>query len=205
MHAFSQSFVNPQQPYYPWNTWPPAAPYPQYYGYPYSFYSTGSRAAYPSHALNYAHMRSGLRSETEIKDYGKKPLVLDIKRAAIQNDTYRTAIWTGKYFQVTLMSIPVGDDIGLEVHPGTDQFIRIEEGQGLVEMGDAKDKLDFRANAGEGYAIMIPAGKWHNVTNTGNIPLKLYVIYAPPEHPFGTVHRTKAEAMASEHASQSMK
>ncbi|EEM21039.1 Cupin 2 conserved barrel domain protein [Bacillus thuringiensis serovar tochigiensis BGSC 4Y1] len=96
------------------------------------------------------------------------------------------------------MSINVGDDIGLEVHPTTDQFIRIEEGQGLVQMGDSKDKLDFQEMVYDEYAIMIPAGKWHNVINMGNTPLKIYSIYAPPEHPYGTVHETKAIAMSTE-------
>ncbi|WP_330615515.1 cupin domain-containing protein [Romboutsia sp. 1001713B170131_170501_G6] len=101
--------------------------------------------------------------------------------------------------QVTLMSIDIGDDIGLEVHPTGDQFIRIEEGQGLVKMGDSKDNLDFQRKVYDDYAIMIPAGKWHNVINTGNKPLKLYAIYAPPEHPHGAVHETKANAEAAEH------
>lgn len=131
------------------------------------------------------------------KDYGSKPLVIKIDQAAKLNHTYRTALWTGKYLQVTLMSIPVGDDVGLEVHPTTDQFIRIEEGQGLVQMGDSKDKLDFQEMAYDDYAIMIPAGKWHNVINMGHTPLKIYVIYAPPEHPYGTVHETKSIAMAA--------
>ncbi|ETT54317.1 cupin [Paenibacillus odorifer] len=134
----------------------------------------------------------------KLKDYGSSPFVVNIDQATKQNNTFRTALWTGKHFQVTLMSINVGDDIGLEVHPTTDQFIRIEEGQGLVQMGNSKDNLDFRAMAYDDYAIMIPAGKWHNVTNTGNIPLKVYVIYAPPEHPYGTVHETKAVAMSTE-------
>jgi mannose-6-phosphate isomerase-like protein (cupin superfamily) len=133
-----------------------------------------------------------------LQDYGSKPFVVDIAEAARQNHTYRTALWTGKNLQVTLMSIDVGDDIGLEVHPATDQFIRIEEGQGLVQMGDSRDHLDFQEMAYDDYAIMIPAGKWHNVTNTGSHPLKMYVIYAPPEHPYGTVHETKAAAMSAE-------
>ncbi|PFR27090.1 cupin [Bacillus cereus] len=133
-----------------------------------------------------------------LTDYGPKPFVVNINQATKQNNTYRTALWTGKNLQVTLMSINVGDDIGLEVHPTTDQFIRIEEGQGLVQMGDSKDKLDFQEMAYDDYAIMIPAGKWHNVTNMGNIPLKVYSIYAPPEHPYGTVHETKAIAMSTE-------
>jgi mannose-6-phosphate isomerase-like protein (cupin superfamily) len=133
----------------------------------------------------------------ELRDYGQRPFVVNIEQAAKQNNTYRTALWTGKYFQVTLMSINVGDDIGLEVHPTTDQFIRIEAGQGLVQMGDSQNKLDFQEMAYVDYAIMIPAGKWHNVTNTGNTPLKIYVIYAPPEHPYGTVQETKAITMAA--------
>lgn len=133
----------------------------------------------------------------KLTDYGQRPLVLNIDQAAKQNNTYRTALWTGKHFQVTLMSINVGDDIGLEVHPTTDQFIRIEQGKGLVQMGDSKDNLDFQEMAYDDYAIMIPAGKWHNVTNMGNVPLKVYVIYAPPEHPYGTVQETKADAMSA--------
>lgn len=132
-----------------------------------------------------------------LRDYGKSPFVVNIDHAAKQNDTFRTALWTGEHFQVTLMSIRVGDDIGLEIHPETDQFIRIEQGQAIVQMGESKEKLDFQAMACEGYAIMIPAGKWHNIINTGNIPLKVYVIYAPPHHPYGTVHVTKADAAAA--------
>lgn len=132
-----------------------------------------------------------------LQDYGTRPLVVNIDQATKQNNNYRTALWTGKYFQVTLMSINVGEDIGLEVHPTTDQFIRIEEGQGLVQMGDRRDNLDFQVMACEDYAIMVPAGKWHNLTNTGNRPLKVYVIYAPPEHPYGTVQETKAIAQGT--------
>lgn len=134
----------------------------------------------------------------EIRDYGGKPLVINIDEASKQNNTYRTALWTGEHLQVTLMSIDVGDDIGLEVHPNTDQFLRIEEGEGIVQMGDSQNQLDFVVQAYDDFAIMIPAGKWHNLTNTGDKPLKLYAIYAPPEHPFGTVHPTKAAAMAAE-------
>ena len=100
---------------------------------------------------------------------------------------------TGEHLQVTLMSINVGDDIGLEVHPDGDQFIRIEEGDAIVRMGDSKDNLDYERRASDDSAIKIPAGKWHNISNAGNSPLKVYVIYAPPEHPKGTVHPTKAD------------
>lgn len=135
---------------------------------------------------------------TRLKDYGPEPFVIDIEEASKQNKTFRTALWTGEKLQVTLMSIEVGDDIGLEVHETGDQFIRIEEGQGLVIMGDSQDKLDFQKRIFDDSAIMIPAGKWHNIINTGNHPLKLYAIYAPPEHPRDTVHETKADAEASE-------
>lgn len=134
----------------------------------------------------------------ELRDYGGKPFVVDIERAAKQNAYYRLALWTGSHLQVTLMSIEVGGDIGLEMHPDVDQFIRIEQGQGVVQMGDRKERLDFEAEVFDDYAVMIPAGKWHNLINTGNVPIKLYSIYAPPEHPFGTIHVTKAMAMASE-------
>ena len=134
----------------------------------------------------------------DLKDYGPQPFVVNIEQAALQNNNYRTAIWTGPHLQVTVMSIPVGDDIGLEVHPAVDQFIRIEQGSGLVQMGHSKDKLDFTARVADGFAVMIPAGTWHNVTNTGRVPMKLYSIYAPPNHPRGTVHPTKADAMAEE-------
>ena len=129
-----------------------------------------------------------------LKDYGPEPFVVNINQAAKQNNTYRTALWTGKHLQVTLMSLNVGEDIGLEIHPNVDQFLRIEQGQGIVQMGKSKDNLNFVRNVYDDSAIMIPAGTWHNVTNTGNIPLKLYSIYAPPNHPFGTVHVTKADA-----------
>ena len=134
---------------------------------------------------------------TEWKDYGGQPFVVDIEDAAERNPFFRLALWTGGHLQVTLMSIGVGEEIGLEVHPGTDQFLRIEQGRGVVKIGDSRDRLDYVRNVSEDDAIMIPAGKWHNVINVGHEPLKLYSIYAPPEHPFGTVHRTKAEAEAA--------
>lgn len=135
---------------------------------------------------------------TKLKDYGREPFVVDIEEVTMQNDTFRTALWTGRYLQLTLMSIEVGGDIGLEIHPKLDQFIRIEEGQGIVKMGDRKDRLDFQERVYEDFAFIVPAGKWHNLINTGKTPLKLYSIYAPPQHPFGTVHETKADAEAAE-------
>ena len=134
----------------------------------------------------------------KLKDYGPEPFVVNIEEVTKQNNTYRTVLWTGSHLQLTLMSINVGEDIGLEVHPNLDQFIRIEEGQGIVKMGDRKDSLDFQEKVYDDFAFIIPAGKWHNLINTGKKPLKLYSIYAPPQHPKGTVHETKAIAEAAE-------
>lgn len=144
--------------------------------------------------------KPGDNTPINIKDYGPAPFAVDIAKAAKQNNTFRTALWTGKYLQVTLMSIDVGGDIGLEIHHDVDQFIRVEEGQGIVMMGDGKNKMDFQENVYDDYAIIIPAGTWHNIANTGKKPLKLYSIYAPPQHPHGTVHATKADAEAAEKA-----
>lgn len=125
--------------------------------------------------------------------------MIDINKATKQNNTFRTALWTGSHLQVTLMSINVGEEIGAEVHPNLDQFLRIEQGQGLTTMGSSRNSMNLQARVSDDDAIMIPAGTWHNLINTGNIPLKLYSIYAPPQHPRGTVHKTKADAMAAEH------
>ena len=135
---------------------------------------------------------------TDRNDYGTQPFVLNIEEATIENTAFRVAKWTGTNMQMTLMSIEPGDDIGLEIHEDHDQFLRVEDGIGFVQMGDAKDSLDFEENVEDDYAIFIPAGVWHNVTNTGGRPLKLYSIYAPSEHPKGTIHETKAEADAHE-------
>lgn len=132
------------------------------------------------------------------KDFGREPFVTDIEDAAKLNTAFRAALWTGNNLQLTLMSINVGEDIGLESHPHVDQFIRIEDGKGLVEMGDSKDQLNYKRRVDDDYVILIPAGKWHNLTNIGNKPLKLYSIYAPPEHPFGALHQNKKDAEAAE-------
>lgn len=178
------------------------------HGYPYSNHVNNPPHRYDPYMRNgiYSHYHSGynywnLPNQGErvvIQDYGERPFVVNIEEAAEQNNTFRTALWTGNHLQVTLMSIHVGEDIGLEVHPTTDQFLRIEEGQGVIQMGNSENNLTFRRNVSEDDAIMVPAGTWHNLTNTGDKPLKLYTIYAPPEHPFGTIHTTKAEAIAAE-------
>lgn len=133
------------------------------------------------------------KTNLRLFDHGNKPFVVNIHQAAKQNKNFRTTLWTGDYLQVTLMNIGAGEDVGLEVHEDDDQFLRIEEGQGLVQMGDRKEHLTFVKFVKENDAIFVPAGTWHNLTNTGNTPLKLYSIYAPPNHPFNTVHQTKAD------------
>lgn len=139
------------------------------------------------------------RTTSKGMDHGPAPFVVNIAQATRSNGNFRTTVWTGSHMQLTLMSIPEGGDIGLERHPQLDQFIRVEEGQGQVRMGRTKESLDFQRAVQPGFAFFIPAGTWHNLINSGNGPLKVYSIYAPPQHPRGTVHRTKEEAQAAEH------
>ena len=132
-------------------------------------------------------------SMPQIKDYGAKPLIVNIDGFAKLNQNYRTALWTGKDLHVTLMSIAIGADMRVEMHHDTDQFIRIESGYALAIMGKNKDALTYRQRVNSNYAVIVPAGTWHNIINVGNMPLKLYSIYAPPKHPFGTVDKTKED------------
>jgi mannose-6-phosphate isomerase-like protein (cupin superfamily) len=125
--------------------------------------------------------------------------VADIEQATIENTNFRTVLFTGEHAQLTVMRLGPGEDIGREVHEGTDQFLRIEEGRGRVELSRSEDTVDETHDAEADWAIFVPAGLWHNVVNTGDGDLKLYSIYSPPEHPPNTVHRTKAEAEAAEH------
>ncbi len=134
------------------------------YPYPYSFPYYAHHPMY-SNPFDY-RQSSHMGGELVLKDYGSNPFVVNIEEATKQNSTFRTALWTGEHLQVTLMSIPVGEDIGLEVHPDNDQFLRIEEGQGVVQMGDTQNNLSFQRNVQDDDSIMVPAGKWHNLTNT---------------------------------------
>lgn len=132
--------------------------------------------------------------EIDEKDYGKQPHIVDIEDLTEDNENYRTTIWTGENLQVTVMSIEPGDDIGLEVHKGIDQFIRIEAGEGFCQMGPAEDNLDFEREVEDDDAVFVPADLWHNIKNTGDKPLKLYTIYAGPDHLAGTIHPTHEDA-----------
>jgi mannose-6-phosphate isomerase-like protein (cupin superfamily) len=122
----------------------------------------------------------------------------DIEKRTLENDTFRTVVFTGAHTQLTVMRLAPGEDIGRERHADRDQFIRIEEGQARVELGRNEDRVDEADDVSDDWAMVIPAGTWHNVINTGTGDLKLYSLYSPPEHPGGTVHRTKAEAGAAE-------
>ena len=137
-------------------------------------------------------------SDTYI-DEGPEPYVVDIEQATLSNENYRTTLWTGANLQMTVMKIEPGRDIGLEVHEDGDQFLRVETGKALVQMGPSEDDLPFEREVEDDWVILVPAGTWHNVVNVGTGPLKVYALYAPPEHPHGTVHATKAEADAAEH------
>ena len=139
------------------------------------------------------------KADVTLKDYGAEPTVLDIDDYTMSNENFRITLWTGSKLQVTLMSIPVGGEVGLEQHAETDQFLRIEDGQAKVLMGDTEESLTFVKTAEKDFAIIVPAGKWHNIINTGDKPLKLYSIYSPVEHPHGTVHKTFEEAEEAEH------
>ncbi len=128
-----------------------------------------------------------------VSDIGERPAVFKIAKETLKNRNFRTAAWTADDLQLTLMNIPVGGDVGLEMHADIDQFLRIESGSALVMMG-SETSLDFVRKAGAGDVILIPSGTWHNVVNASRTePLKLYSLYGPAAHPQGTVHRTQAD------------
>jgi len=121
-----------------------------------------------------------------------KGFVADIEKLTEENTDFRHVLYTGKYMQLVLMAIAVGEDIGEEVHEGHDQFFRVEAGVGEILIDDVITKI--KADD----AMIVPAGAKHNVINTGDVPLQLYTIYGPPEHKEGTIRKTRVEAMASE-------
>jgi mannose-6-phosphate isomerase-like protein (cupin superfamily) len=117
----------------------------------------------------------------------------DIERLTTANGDFRRVPYTGGHLQLVLMSLPPGCDIGAEVHTDRDQFFRFEEGRGQVDIDDNSYDVE------DGSGVIVPAGARHNVRNTGEVPLKLYTIYGPPEHKDGIVQSTKAEADARHH------
>lgn len=121
-----------------------------------------------------------------------KGFIDDIETLTLGNADFRRVVYTGKELQLVLMTLAPGEDIGEEVHPDRDQFFRVEAGHGEVLIDGTRTRF------GDDWAIVVPAGARHNIRNTGDEPLKLYTIYAPPEHADGTIHRTKADAERSE-------
>ncbi|MDX3893222.1 cupin domain-containing protein [Pusillimonas sp.] len=121
-----------------------------------------------------------------------KGFIDDIEKLTVENDLFRKVLYTGKHLQLVLMTLQPGEDIGAEVHEGHDQFFRIEEGEGEVQIDGKSTPIK------DDDAIIVPAGARHNVINTGSAPLRLYTLYGPPEHRDGVVHATKAQADASE-------
>jgi len=115
--------------------------------------------------------------------------IVNIEDRTLGNDHFREVLYTAGHSQLVVMTIQPGDEIGLERHEGHDQFIRVEAGEGVAILDGERHALE------DGSAVVIPSGTEHNVINTSRTePLRLYTIYSPPEHPDGTVHRTKAEA-----------
>ena len=112
---------------------------------------------------------------------------LDIERATRANTNYRYVVSTSKESQLVLMSLPPGEEIGMEVHDDNTQFIRVESGHGLAVLG--ADSYVLR----DGIALFVPSGTRHNVINTGSEPLKLYTLYSPPHHPDGLVEKEKQQ------------
>jgi len=120
-----------------------------------------------------------------------KGFVGNIEDRTEENRDYRRVIYTGPHMQLVLMSLKPGEEIGEETHADTDQFFRIEKGKGEVWIDGQKTLIESDTG------IVVPAGARHNLKNTGNKPLRLYTIYAPPQHAEGTVQATRAEAEAS--------
>lgn len=117
----------------------------------------------------------------------------NIEKKSLENKYFREVLFTGPHSQLVVMSIAPGEDIGMETHAGVDQFIRVEAGKGKAILNGEEHNLE------DGSAVVIPAGTEHNIINgSQSEPLKLYTIYSPPEHPHGTIHKNKAEAIAYE-------
>ena len=117
----------------------------------------------------------------------------NIEDLTTRNTYFRQVLFTAAHMQLVLMALKPSEEIGMEVHPDNDQFFRFEEGEGKVII-DGEEHV-----VGNGFAVIVPAGSQHNVINTSATqPLKLYTIYAPANHPDGTIHKTKAEALEAE-------
>jgi mannose-6-phosphate isomerase-like protein (cupin superfamily) len=118
-----------------------------------------------------------------------------IEQLTLANDNFRKVLFTGPFSQLVVMCLQPDEDIGNEVHDDVDQFFRIEQGEAKFLLNNEEEHIVH-----DGDAVVVPAGTWHNVINNSSTEqMKLYTVYTPPEHPDGTVHKTKAEAEAAEH------
>ncbi len=135
--------------------------------------------------------QSTAESQQKLNENGvtMKGYVQDIENLAIKNNEFRRVLYTAENCQLVLMALKPKEDIGAEVHK-LDQFFRVEEGSGEVVLDGMRTAI--RA----GFAVVVPAGTNHNIINTGSVSLKLYTIYAPPNHRDGVVHHTRADAQA---------
>ena len=115
----------------------------------------------------------------------------NIELRTIENDDFRRVLYTGEHVQLVLMTLQPTEEIGEEVHKDRDQFFRFEQGEGAVDIDGVENRV--KAN----FAVIVPAGTRHNVRNIGNVPLRLYTIYGPPEHIDRLVEGTRAEALAT--------
>ena len=120
----------------------------------------------------------------------------NIERLTLANEDFRRVLYTGEHLQLVLMTLRPGEEIGEEVHPDRDQFFRIEEGRGAVDIDGVENRVS------DDFAVIVPSGSRHNVRNTGDTPLRFYTLYGPPEHKDGVVQATKAEAEARHHAEE---
>jgi len=120
----------------------------------------------------------------------------DIEALTLENTNFRTVVFTGAHTQLTLMSLQPGEDIGWERHGNLDQFLRLEQGTARLDLGASEGAVDESHDIRADWALIVPAGMWHNVVNTGEHAVKLYSLYSPPEHPAGTIHVTKADDLA---------
>ena len=120
----------------------------------------------------------------------------NIERLTVENDYFRRVLYTGEHLQLVLMTLQPGEEIGEEVHPDRDQFFRIEQGEGAVDIDGRENRVE------DDFAVIVPAGARHNVRNTGSSPLRFYTLYGPPEHKDGIVHATRHDAEERHHAEE---
>ena len=141
-------------------------------------------------------MHKHQRNTPSFTDRG--PTVIPLANTARENNAFRRTLWTGDHLQLTVMCIPQGEDIGTEMHPHLDQFLRVEEGCALVRFGSCRSAIKEVGRMQVGDVRLVPAGTYHNLSNAGRGPLRLSSLYAPTAHPRGTVHATKEDALREE-------